>query len=30
MERVCVDPGEKGAILGVGGLARQEGVKAGS
>ncbi len=29
-ERVCVDPGEKGAILEAGGPARQEGEKAGS
>jgi hypothetical protein len=29
-EGVCVDPGEKGAILEAGGPARQEGEKAGS
>jgi hypothetical protein len=29
-EEVCVDPGEKGAILEAGGPARQEGEKAGS
>ncbi len=30
VEGVCVDPGEKGAILEAGGPARQEGEKAGS